>query len=80
MRELRRGRKEAREGRRRRRAALDTQRLQDDDVEPGRVRVALERSRGADVGEEREERLDGSRAPFFLRVLWNAVTSVNRLG
>ena len=42
------------EGRGRRRAALGAERLQDDDVEPGRVRVALERSRGADVRQERE--------------------------
>ena len=79
MRGLRRGREETREGRRRRRAALGAERLQDDDVEPGRVRVALERSRCAHVGEEREERLDGARAPVELRGLWNAVTSVNRL-
>ena len=53
---------------------------EDDDVEAGRVRVALERSRGADVRQEREERLDGARAPGRIRVLRNAVTSVNRLG
>ena len=83
---LRRGREEAREDRWREArgpvrgsAALGAERLEDDDVEAGCVYIALERSRGAHVGEEREERLDGARAPGQLRVPWNAVTSVNRL-